>query len=318
MSNAEDDAAFCERVLGGEQAVDERAALARFRARRVPRRISMPVRWMGGLAAAIVIVALLASTPLRSVAQNFLTIFQPQTVAPLDISALKLDGRLLPNLTEFGTLFDRHGEKPREVAGAAAASRSAGFRVLAPSVIPEQIGGTSRVVYDPRMSQSFRFSAAKARAAATRDKRPLPAMPAHLDGATVTASIGPTIVQTWGVHAKQGGGSMMVVAQGLAPVVRSSGASLPELESYLLSMPGVTPELADQIRAIGNASALPIPFMPTKQTAQTVTVHGVSGLEIGDNTGLGAGVVWQEDGKIYAVFGTLTQSEVLDVANSLR
>jgi hypothetical protein len=318
-NNTEDDAALCERLLGGEERVDARAAFARFQARRAePRFAKIPFGWVGALAAAVVIV-LLVTTPLGSLGQSFLTIFQPKAFAPIDVSALHLRARLLPNLDEFGTLGRAHSSKPKDVASAAAASEIAGFRALVPAVVPSQVPATSRFVVNLLAEESFRFSAAKARASAARKKRALPEMPARLDGTTVTASIGPTIVQTWGVRRKRSDGPILVVVQSVAPIVRSTGASLGELESYLLSMPGISPELASQIRAIGDpSSTLPVPFEATKQTAQSVNVDGASGLAIGDNTGLGAGVMWEKDGKLYAVFGTLTQDEVLDVANSLQ
>jgi hypothetical protein len=319
MSNhTEDDAAFCQRVLGGEERVDEVAALTRFRSRR-PRSVvsNLPLGWVGALAA-VAIVALLVTTPLGSFAQNFLTIFQPKTFAPIDITALKAQGKLLPNLNDFGTLARARGDKPETVGSLATASKIVGFRVLGVAAVPAGIPASAKITVNRRVEQSFRFSAAKARASAARRKRPLPTMPANLDGAMVTASIGPTVITRYGSRSKSEGGPILLIVQSVAPVVRSRGASLGELESYLLSMPGISPELATQIRAIGDASALPVPFLATKQTAQSVTVRGANGVEIGDNTGLGAGVVWQTDGKVYAVFGTLAQSEILNVANSLR
>ena len=49
-----------------------------------------------------------------------------------------------------------------------------------------------------------------------------------------------------------------------------------------------------------------------------MSVHGVSGLFVGDSTGLGSAVLWQQNGLVYVVGGTLTEAEVLAVANSLR
>ncbi len=55
-----------------------------------------------------------------------------------------------------------------------------------------------------------------------------------------------------------------------------------------------------------------------RETAQSVTVQGVQGLGILDNTGLGSGIVWQRDGMIYAVAGAMPAADVLAVANSLH
>ena len=49
-----------------------------------------------------------------------------------------------------------------------------------------------------------------------------------------------------------------------------------------------------------------------------VTVQGVQGLFIGDNTGIASAVVWQKGGMIYEVIGSLTEAQALSVANSMR
>jgi hypothetical protein len=49
-----------------------------------------------------------------------------------------------------------------------------------------------------------------------------------------------------------------------------------------------------------------------------VSVHGVTGLFIGDSTGLGSAVIWQQNGLVYLVGGTLTEAETMAVANSLK
>jgi len=81
----------------------------------------------------------------------------------------------------------------------------------------------------------------------------------------------------------------------------------------------VSPALAAQIRAIGDpASTLPVPIPVGVAQAKNVSVHGTTGLFVGDSTGLGSGVIWVQNGLVYVVGGTLTESEVLAVANSLK
>jgi hypothetical protein len=321
----EDDAAFCERMLAGDERVDVNGAYARHVALRA-RRPRLTLGLGLGLAAAAVVVLLL-TTPIGSIAQNFLTIFAPKQFVPVDVSSLShADARLLPDLKEFGTLHNRNEVAAREVAGVAQAERIAGFHVATPSSVPSSIPRVIRYRVSARNDQAFTFSAAKARASAARKGQKLPPMPAHLDGTTISASIGPIVIQTWGNHEPHHGsakreseGPYLVVAQGVAPVVRSSGASLAELENYLLAMPGVSPQLAGEIRALGDlSSTLPVPFSSAKQSAQSVSVNGAQGLAIGDNTGLGAGVLWQKNGKIYGVFGTLPEDQVLQIADGLH
>jgi hypothetical protein len=111
----------------------------------------------------------------------------------------------------------------------------------------------------------------------------------------------------------------LVVAEAAQPRIRSTGATAQEIEDYLLEQPGVSPQLAAEIKAIGDpTTALPIPLPVERATAQTVQVQGVSGLAVGDNTGLGSGVIWEKDGVVYGVAGALPESQILAIANSLQ
>jgi hypothetical protein len=108
-----------------------------------------------------------------------------------------------------------------------------------------------------------------------------------------------------------------VIAQTRVPTVDSTGATAAELEDYLLSQPGVPPDIAAQIRAIKDpSSTLPIPIPKGLATTEQVQVNGVQGLLI--KAVLGAGVVWQKNGVIYAVGGQLTPEQVLAIATSLH
>ena len=110
----------------------------------------------------------------------------------------------------------------------------------------------------------------------------------------------------------------MAVVEMTNPVVSSTGASVTTIEDYLVSLPGFPPDLAAQIRAIGDpATTLPVP-VPTGQDSHQVDVNGAKGLFVGDSTGLGSGVVWTKDSVLYATVGTMTEDEVTGVARSLH
>lgn len=113
---------------------------------------------------------------------------------------------------------------------------------------------------------------------------------------------------------------LLGVGAARAPVVSASnGVTARQLEDYLLSQPGISPSLAAQIRAIGDpANTLPIPIPADYATSEHVKVQGVTGTAIGDNTGLGAGVIWIKNGVVYVVAGTLSKGQVVDFANGLK
>ena len=131
-------------------------------------------------------------------------------------------------------------------------------------------------------------------------------------------------MQVWGAPANANPGELaniptLVVGQAKAPVISSDGVTVAELQSYLLKQPGISPQLAAAIRAIVDpASTLPVPVPAELAISHPVTVQGVQGLFIGDNTGIASAVVWQKGGMIYEVIGSLTEAQALSVANSMR
>jgi hypothetical protein len=175
---------------------------------------------------------------------------------------------------------------------------------------------------------SFTFLAQLAREAAARSGGQLPAMPAGLDGSTLTVSINPALVISYGLDAAalyQGGGTLpssgsaIVVVASRAPTVSSTGVTVEQLESYLLSVPGIPPGVASEIRAIRDPEqTVPIPIPIDLASASTISVNGSAGLLIGDSTGLGSVVLWEHGGIVYVVAGTVSTAEALGVARSLR
>ncbi len=111
----------------------------------------------------------------------------------------------------------------------------------------------------------------------------------------------------------------LIVAQMPVPRVSSSGVSVQRLVAYEIERPGVSPNVIAAFRAIGDLSTtLPIPIPVDKAYSQSVAVDGVTGIGLGDETGLGAAVVWQKAGMLYVVAATRPAREVLAIANSMR
>ena len=61
---------------------------------------------------------------------------------------------------------------------------------------------------------------------------------------------------------------------------------------------------------------IPVPIPIDLASGSPVSINGARGLLIGDSTGLGSAVVWQHNGVVDAIAGTLTANEVLGVARS--
>ena len=277
---------------------------------------SRPV--MGVLAAATVILALVVT----GIAQGLF--FEPQSVQVVPVSVADLQS--LSGLTDFGTLTWTTKPAPQLVTSAAEAATVSGLHVPVVGTLPNGVSSNVTYAAMPAAVGVFTFDAAKAAAAAAKAGKTLPAMPAGMDGSKLTVTVGPAVVEIYG-NLNAGAASdpsqltlpQLVVGASSAPVVTSSGVTTQQLEDYLLSLPGVSPKLAAAIRAVKDPSTtLPIPIPIEYATSKSVTVQGVDGVAVGDNTGLGAGVIWIKSGTVYGVAGSLKQDAILAIANGLK
>jgi hypothetical protein len=270
-----------------------------------------PAKWLAAAAGIVIVATTLALT---GVADSILQIFETKQFAAVTVTATDL--QTLGQLSQFGKLTWSAQPNPHQVASLAAATAETGLPAISVT-LPASVAAAARYGVVPRTTATFVFDAALARASAAAIGRTAPPMPAKLDGSTLVLTGGPAIVVTYGTES-QGSGSL-VAGIAKAPTVSSDGATVAEIQAYLLSQPSVSPALAAQIRAIGDpASTLPVPIPVGQAAAKNVSVHGVTGLFIGDSTGLGSGVLWQQNGFVYIVGGTLTEAETLAAANSLR
>jgi hypothetical protein len=333
-----------EQALGTtEPLVNTDEALGRFRTRVETEGIApvapvarqrIPSRWLQGLAAAAGVVIVASALTLSGIADTILQIFEPKDVVavPLTQGDLNYLGQACAglNLQEcmgaYGTFVWTTPPHPKEVQTRGEAWAEAGFVALAPTSLPPSVTGNPRYGVINRSSATFTFSADSTRQAAARQNRTAPPLPANIDGSKLVITGGPAVVQIWGAPAgtpTATGGypdvPMLVVGQAKAPTVSSDRVTVDELRTYLLSQPGISPQLAAAIRAIGDpSSTLPVPVPAELAVSHPVTVQGVQGLFIGDNTGIASAVIWQKDGMMFEVIGSFTESEALAIANSMR
>jgi hypothetical protein len=303
------------------------------------------IRPLSIAAAGAALVASVALTPIGSYAQGFLTIFTPQQFAAVPVTQAELAS--LPDLSNYGTYTHSAHVQPRPATSAANASSMAGFTVLVPKSLPSGVTGSPSYEVIAGQSASFTFNAATARATAAKQGKTLPAMPANIDGSTVQVTTGAGVLTTYGSNAAkalkadptaaanvkikeaQNSGtaraaeamstSALMIGQMVAPTINSTGASVSDLEAYLLAQPGISPDLANAIKSIGDpTTTLPIPIPVGKATSHPIQVQGVTGLSVADSTGIGGGIIWQKGGMIYGVAGTFTENDLIAIANSLQ
>ena len=274
------------------------------------------------LAATFVAIAVLAV-----VAQDFKTNLQPTTVTPVPVTVA--DMQALSQLSNYGTVTWTKQPNLQVVNSAADAAAVAGG--MQPPVVANLPKGVSTNITYAAMPQAvavFTFSSDKAAAAAAQQGKTLPKMPASMDGAQLTVTVGPAVGEIFGDLQKSSGtGSgtsqlslpQLIVGKSAAPTATSTQVTVQQMEDVILAQPGISPELKAAIKAIGNpGTALPIPIPVPYATSTTVTVQGVQGVALGDNTGVGSGVIWVKNGVVYAVAGSIKQSDAIDIANNLK
>jgi len=236
------------------------------------------------------------------------------------------DMQALSQLGEYGTMTWTKQPQFQVATNAADASVIAGG-LKAPVVATLPAGVSTTVTYGA-MSEAeatFTFSADKAKAAAASHGKTLPALPKGMDGATLTITVGPAIGEIYGNLQQGSAGSsslnlpQLIVARSTAPTAKSTQVTVAQLEAYILDQPGISPELKKAIKAMGDPSTtLLIPIPVEYATSKDVTVQNVPGVALGDNTGVGSGVVWVKGGSVYVVAGSIKQNVAIDIANNLK
>lgn len=257
--------------------------------------------------------------------QDFLNLFQPKQLTPVPVTVA--DVRSLAGLTDYGRVNGNGSLQVHAEPNAAAAGQAAGIAAPAVAKLPSGVSAAPRYAVVSGGVVTFTFNSALARAAAARAGGRLPALPEGLDGSTLTVSIAPAVVVSYGFDlaslyqggALPTGSEAFVVVASRTPTVSTTGVTARTLEDYLLSVPGIPAEVASELRALGNPEqTVPVPIPIDLGSASTVSINGSPGILIGDSTQLGSVVVWTHNGVVEAVAGTLSSSEALGVARSVH
>ena len=268
--------------------------------------------------AVLLAVVLVTGLGVSGVAQSLIRVFEPTQVATVQVSPSDFaqSGALL----DYGNIkWQPQAPRLQQLTDAAAAQVQSGLPVLSPASLPKGVSGPVSYAVVSHATGSLTFDAARLQASAARAGVKVSAMPSSIDGSTLIVNGGPALIEVWGLGSTTETMNVptLVIAQTRVPTVDSTGASTAQLEDYLLSQPGVPPELAAQVRAIKDPSTtLPIPIPKGLATTESTQVNGTPAVLI--KAVLGAGVVWVKNGVIYAVGGQLTPDQVLAIATSLH
>jgi hypothetical protein len=246
-------------------------------------------------------------------ANDWLQIFRTEEIAPVSFSTSDLVS--VPDLTAYGDLEVTGDGDVHEVADAAAAQEQSGLVVPEVVSLPRGVTGDPTYQVIDEVSATFTFSADRAAEKVKAAAEELPAPPAGLDGAKVRLVAGPGLAEVW-THST--GAPALVVARAVAPTAFSSGVPFGTVRDYLLSLPGLSEDLAAQLRAFSDETTLPLPVPADLVTSSDAQVDGLPATVLTSRDGTMAAVVWVDDGVVTAVAGALSTDEVLSVARGLR
>lgn len=297
---------------------------------------------VGGLAAAIVAAGLVATTALSPLGANLIQIFQPTKIQPVSIERGDLTG--LDAFASWGDVKWTRTPELKEAGSAVEAAHISGLNEIRVDTKNLPTGLAGAPVAYAAVGQSSGSVTFNGKA------------PARLNGSTLTVVVGPAETAVYGdlnKLAKSAGGSasggagaeagkpggssgssgpaaeqvknalaaagpIMAIAEMRTPQASSTGASVADIKKALLAQPGLSPTVRAAIQSIDDPrGTLPLPIPSGYVNAHTVRVQNVDGTALGDNTGLGAAVIWIKNGRVYGVAGTVTETELLKVANSL-
>ncbi|TMG44191.1 MAG: hypothetical protein E6H90_11200 [Chloroflexi bacterium] len=313
--------AFTPEPVGAFRSV--RARIEREEAARPPHwyerwlnQASPRLRPMATPAIAVLLAAtLLTGVAVTGAAQSVFRIFEPHSFAAVQVSPSDFAGS--GALLDYGPVkWQPEMPKLQEVSDATTAHTLSGLPVLLPASLPGGVSGPVSFGVVSHATGSLTLDAERLRASAAQKGVRVNPMPSTINGSTLIVNGGPALIEVWGLSG-EARVPTLVIAQTRIPTVDSTGATAAQLEDYLLSQPGVPPEIAAQLRAIKDpASTLPVPIPQGLATTEAVQVNGVSGLMI--KAAIAAGVVWEKNGVIYAVGGQLTPDQVLAIATTLH
>lgn len=252
-------------------------------------------------------------------AASLTTIFAPTHVAPVSLSqsdvraitafmglgdSQVLGGFPAPNgssAPRFGTIKWSSSGLAHPASSLAQATAQAGFPVSLPARLPAGVGTVKQFIVQPRVSATVTFNSAAA----------------GLGGSSVRLDAGPAVLVE---YAAASGTELptLGVATMPRPTARSTGASMSQIEAFLLNQPGIPPELAEEVRLLGDLrTTLPVP-VPLGASVRSVQVAGWPGVLLADSSNAASGVVW-EDGRsmLHVVAGILDSQDLLNVADQL-
>ena len=327
------------------RAADPTTAYRRFNATRTPshRRFdSTGGSWMrdiwtrprtravAALATVVVLMLAVSFSPMATVANDFLNQFRVQKFAAITIPVNLSDpGKtaLFETMTHgdhsemssqfsalgsFDTTFNVNKDTmPAALTVDQAAAEYGGMQ--APTTLPGGYDAAPQAFVTKAGSASYTLNVDEAKGIISRLNLPIYAF----DSVTSpTLTFGVDVPAAAILHYQNAAGENLVVGQMESPQLNiPSELNVNALREDILRFPALPADLAAQLRAVKDWKETLIIPIPEGATSEDVTVDGHAGLLIKSDQG--NGVIWQADGKLYAVAGQVSADQVMATAKSM-
>ena len=288
------------------------------------------------LAASALLAASLTQPAVQSFAQGVVQSLRVNQVQPIKVDPAFLRSLPVGHFDELSKLGTYRGPtEPRiRATNVADAARSTGLTLRAPSTLPAALKNSQLVYVSEAESFSVTYDGQKLVQAAqeygVKDAALLNEL-RGLNGATVKGTVPsaavlffgnppmsePTAKDAKAAPTKPPSGPFLAFLQMKSPTLDVPPAvNADKLRDMVLKSGAVPPQLASQLLAIQDwKSTLPIPV--THGTATQVPVDGVTGTLVTGEAPFPV-LIWQANGALYVLGGTLSEAELLSAARSLQ
>lgn len=298
---------------------------------------------LAALSLAVILALVISFAPLQSLADNLFHTFRVQQFAAVTVPIPGMTALPQPQsltdeqksqiagmLQSLGTPVNLPAkENFREVASvdqarAHLAANGVALRALPADKVPSGISGVRYGVSDPLAPQLV-LNAQVARQYATMANQPdaaklIPDVQTLTFGLDVPAAV----AMIYGDQTRGFG-----VVQLASPTLKiPAEVDVAAIRMLLLGMPGLDLDTANRIKSIDKWDQTLIIPVPQDAKTRDIKVNGNPGIVIVDGQGRGTLVLWsaktrnsvsgQDEPVLYAVGGTLTETEALDIAAGLK